>query len=245
MNVKVPAWITAPRPVLPPAGTADPSTPGAADDAADSGDAAGGPAGNARLTAATGMVLLVLLAIEGVTVLSVRQMLTVHVLVGALLLGPVLLKSGTTGYRFVRYYAGAEPYRRKGPPPRPLRLIGPLVVLSTLALLGTGIALVLAGPTGSGLLLTAHQVSFWVWVALMTVHVLGHVWEAAVLSWRELRASWTGPGDRWRRWRMIALGLALMVGVGAATLLVPSAAPWTTRPAHSVAHAAPTTVPQP
>jgi hypothetical protein len=65
MNVKVPAWITAPRPVLPPAGAADPSTPGAADGAADSGDTAGGPAGNARLTAATGMVLLVLLAIEG------------------------------------------------------------------------------------------------------------------------------------------------------------------------------------
>lgn len=240
--MKVPTWISLPgSPTLDPLADVDggpPAGPDAADDA-------GGPAGNTRLTAATGMVLLVLLAVEGVTILSVRQMLTLHVVVGSLLLGPVLLKSGSTMYRFARYYTGAAPYRRKGPPPGVLRAIGPLVILSTLALLGTGIALILVGPSGSGLLLTAHQTSFWVWVALMTVHVLGHVWEAAVLSWRELRASWAGPDARWRRWRMIAIGLALVVGVGTATALVPSAAPWNDRPAHPVAHAAPTTVPQP
>ncbi len=243
--MKVPAWISPPGPPsvdplsdvdgLPPAGV----------DAIDGTGTAAGPAGNTRLTAATGMVLLVLLAVEGVTILSVRQMLTLHVVVGALLVGPVLLKSGSTVYRFARYYTGAEHYRRKGPPPLPLRVIGPLVILSTLALLATGIALVLVGPAGSGLLLTAHQTSFWVWVVLMTVHVLGHVWEAAVLSWRDLRAAWTGPDARRSRWRLGAIVLALMVGVGAATLLVPSAAPWTTRPAHPVAHAAPATVPQP
>ena len=243
--MKVPAWISPPGPPsvdplsdvdgLPPAGV----------DAIDGTGTAAGPAGNTRLTAATGMVLLVLLAVEGVTILSVRQMLTLHVVVGALLVGPVLLKSGSTVYRFARYYTGAEHYRRKGPPPLPLRVIGPLVILSTLALLATGIALVLVGPAGSGLLLTAHQTSFWVWVVLMTVHVLGHVWEAAVLSWRDLRAAWTGPDARRSRWRLGAIVLALMVGVAAATLLVPSAAPWTTRPAHPVAHAAPATVPQP
>lgn len=243
--MKVPAWISPPGPPsvdplsdvdgLPPAGL----------DAIDGTGTAAGPAGNTRLTAATGMVLLVLLAVEGVTILSVRQMLTLHVVVGALLVGPVLLKSGSTVYRFARYYTGAEHYRRKGPPPLPLRVIGPLVILSTLALLATGIALVLVGPAGSGLLLTAHQTSFWVWVVLMTVHVLGHVWEAAVLSWRDLRAAWTGPDARRSRWRLGAIVLALMVGVAAATLLVPSAAPWTTRPAHPVAHAAPATVPQP
>ncbi len=200
-------------------------------DRAGDGPSDGGPAGNARLTAATGMVLLVLLAVEGVTVLGVRQMLTMHVVVGALLIGPVMLKSGSTVYRFARYYGGAEPYRRKGPPPLPLRLIGPPVILATVALLCTGIALVFTGPTGSGLLLTAHQTSFWVWFGLMSVHVLGHVWEAAVLSWRDLRSSWRGPGARRRWWRLSAIVLALMVGVAAATALVPSAAPWTSRTA--------------
>jgi len=32
---------------------------------------------------------------------------------------------------------------------------------------GTGVALILTGTAGSGLLLTAHQTSFWIWVALM------------------------------------------------------------------------------
>lgn len=239
MNVRLPSWIAVPPSAEAAAGR--PSTRGRPADAAD----ARGPDGNTRLTAATGLVLLVLLAVEGVTILSVRQMLTLHVVVGALLVGPVLLKSGSTLYRFARYYTGAEPYRRKGPPPLPLRVIGPLVVLSTLALLMTGIVLVLVGPAGSGLLLTAHQTSFWIWVVLMTVHVLGHVWESAVLSWRELHASWTGPDARWRRWRLIAIVLALMVGVATATVLMPSAAPWTTRPAHPVAHAATTAVRQP
>ena len=236
MNVKVPTWIPAPPPATLPATAPDDRV----DPAATEADP--GPAGNTRLTAATGMVLLVLLAVEGVTILSVRQMLTLHVVVGALLLGPVLLKSGSTLYRFGRYYTGAEPYRRRGAPPRLLRVIGPLVILSTLALLGTGVALVLTGPTGSGLLLTAHQASFWVWFGLMTVHVVGHVWEAAVVSWREVRAWGTGRVTRGRRWRLVAVGLALMVGVGAATALVPSAAPWGDRPEH---HAAPAAVARP
>src|SRR3954451_9813552 len=66
-------------------------------------DSVSGVDGNSRLTAATGMVLLVLLAVEGVTILSVRQMITLHIFVGVMLLGPVLLKSGTTMYRFARY----------------------------------------------------------------------------------------------------------------------------------------------
>ena len=214
--MNVPEWISTRR-----------TTAGVA--AIESNDGAGdGVEGNSLLTAATGTVLLILLAVEGVTILSVRQMLTLHVVVGALLIGPVLLKSGSTIYRFMRYYSGAEPYRKKGPPPLPLRLIGPLVILSTLALLGTGVALILTGT--AGLLLTAHQTSFWIWVVLMTVHVLGHLWEAAVLSWRDLHGSLRGPAARARRWRFVSVVLALVIGVGAATALLPSASTWTARP---------------
>ena len=129
--MNVPGWIATP-------------TVSEVDSETDRGRAPG-VEGNTRLTSATGMVLLVLLAVEGVTILSVRQMITLHIVVGVLLLGPVLLKTGSTMYRFTRYYTGAASYRRKGPPHPLLRVLGPLVILSSLALLGTGIALIVVG----------------------------------------------------------------------------------------------------
>src|SRR6516162_11181634 len=87
-------------------------------------DTASGVEANARLTGSTAAVLLVLLAAEGVTVLSVHSLLTPHVFIGMLLVPPVLLKVGSTGWRFVRYYRGSGAYRRKGPPPLLLRLLG-------------------------------------------------------------------------------------------------------------------------
>ena len=56
-------------------------------------------------------------------------MLNAHMFLGMLLLGPVALKMGSTGYRFVRYYTGADAYRRKGPPAIELRLLAPFVVV--------------------------------------------------------------------------------------------------------------------
>ncbi len=145
----------------------------------DSNGAVSGVDGNSRLTSATGIVLLVLLAVEGVTILSVRQMITLHVYVGVLLLGPVLLKTGSTMYRFARYYSGAASYVKKGPPHPVLRILGPFVILSSLALLGTGVTLIFLRPQHSDLMLTLHQTAFWIWVVLMTVHVLGHFVGAA------------------------------------------------------------------
>ncbi len=112
----------------------------------------GGPAGNARLTAWTGLVLLVLLLAELVTLLDVRGLITWHVAVGVLLIPPALLKTGSTGWRIIRYYTGSRPYRHAGPPPLLLRVLGPLVVLFTLAVLGSGVALILAprGATPAG-----------------------------------------------------------------------------------------------
>jgi hypothetical protein len=62
---------------------------------------------NTRLTAAVGALLLGLLAAEGLTVLRVRSLLTLHVFIGMMLIPPVLLKTGSTGWRFVRYYRGS------------------------------------------------------------------------------------------------------------------------------------------
>jgi hypothetical protein len=134
-------------------------------------DTTGGPAGNERLTAMTGAVLLVLFAAEGVTLLRLHQLLTMHFFVGMLLLGPVALKIASTGYRFIRYYAGAGPYVRKGPPAAAMRMLGPLVIATSLAVLGTGVALAVVRP-GDAQWLFLHKASFVLWFGVMTIHVL-------------------------------------------------------------------------
>jgi hypothetical protein len=185
-----------------------------------------GVEGNRRLTSVTGVVLLVLLAVQGVTVLRVERLLSVHVFVGVLLVGPVLLKAASTTYRFVRYHRGHRAYRDSGPPHAVLRLIGPLVIASTLALLGSGIALIIAGPAHRQPFLRLHQASFLLWFALMTIHVLGHVAGALRSTRDEVRDSRHEPTGRLRLLRMAVIAAALVVGVGLAATLLPRAAQW-------------------
>jgi hypothetical protein len=134
---------------------------------------AAGPEGNEHLTAITGAVLLVGFAVEGVTILELHRLLWLHFAVGFLLIGPVLLKVGSTMYRFIRYYARSEPYLRKGPPAPVLRILGPLVVLTSLAVLATGVVLAVVGP-GNGSWLFLHKASFVLWFGVMTVHVVAY-----------------------------------------------------------------------
>jgi len=74
---------------------------------------AGGTEGNERLTVLTGLLLIVLLAVLGVTIIRIGQLLWLHLFLGLVLLGPVALKLGSTGYRFARYYTSDPAYREK------------------------------------------------------------------------------------------------------------------------------------
>jgi len=163
-----------------------------------------GVEGNARLTATTAVVLLVLLAIEGVTILSIQSLVSVHVFVGMLLIPPVALKLGSTGWRFFRYYAGDPAYRLKGPPGPFFRfLIAPAVVLSTLLVFGTGVAL-LAARHG-GIVLGLHKACFVVWLVVTGIHVLAYLLKLPGL----VAADWRSPS------RTAAAGLRLVVIAGA------------------------------
>ncbi|HWG73540.1 MAG TPA: hypothetical protein VG184_05755 [Acidimicrobiales bacterium] len=146
------------------------------------GDSDAGVESNSRLTGSTAAVLFVLLFAEGLTLVSVRSLLSWHVFIGMLLVPPVLLKIGSTGWRFVRYYRGAPAYRRKGPPPLLLRLLGPVVVVLTVLLFASGIGLVLAPHSLRHTLKFAHTASFVLWLGAMTIHVLGHLVETARLA---------------------------------------------------------------
>lgn len=65
----------------------------------------------------------------------------------------MLLKVASTTWRFARYYTGAPAYRRKGPPPVLLRLLGPVVVILTLVLLFSGVGLLVVSRPRLPLLL--------------------------------------------------------------------------------------------
>jgi hypothetical protein len=149
----------------------------------------GGTEGNERLTAMTGAVLLILLAVEGYTILRIGRLLTLHVFLGMLLLGPVTLKAASVIYRFARYYTGSGPYRRKGPPAPLLRLIGPVIVLLTACVFGSGIMLAVTGPGygGPSGWLLVHRLSFIAWLCVMTIHVLTYVWRLPRLLAAEAR----------------------------------------------------------
>jgi hypothetical protein len=188
-------------------------------------DDAPGAEGNSRLTASTGIVLTVMLLIEGFTILDVRGYISLHTIIGLALIGPLALKSATTLYRFAKYYTGDREYVERGAPPLLLRLIGPLVVLSSIAVIGTGVAL-LVDHGASDTWLTLHQASFIVWVSLTGVHFLGHIYEAVVVSGRDFRSRRDDPAARRRTVRLALVVASLAVGFGLAAAFTPSASSW-------------------
>jgi hypothetical protein len=183
-----------------------------------------GPPGNERLTTSTGLVLLVLLALETLTTLALRTYLPAHIFLGLLLLPPVALKLASSGWRFLRYYTRNRAYRLEGAPRLLLRLLAPLLVASTLSLFGSGVALIVIGH-GGGVALTVHALSFIAWGALMIVHVLAYLKRALRIGtsdWRR-NAGLVVAGARARR---AALGAALLAGVIVALATYPTQQAW-------------------
>ncbi len=192
-------------------------------------DRTGGADGNERLTAATGAVLLVLFAAEGFTILSIHQLITVHFFLGMLLIGPVLLKAAAVCYRFARYYTGAAEYRRKGPPAPLLRVVGPVVLASSLGVLGTGVMLAV-DESALGPWLFLHKVCFILWFGAMTIHVLAYVWRVPGLIGADLigshgaartRQVLAGRGVRW-----LLLGGSILAGLVIALTTLHLSVPW-------------------
>jgi len=190
-------------------------------------DPSGGADGNERLTAGAAALLFALLAVEGVTIVFLRPLFSVHVFVGMLLIPPVALKLGSTGWRFVRYYTGREEYVAKGPPLLPLRLLAPVVVLSTVSLFATGVALLVIGP-GRGIVLGLHKASFAIWFVATAIHVLAHLRRLPRLAsadWREGRARRAVGGSPARRWLLAG---SIVAGTILAVATIQLAHPWVT-----------------
>jgi hypothetical protein len=200
---------------------------------------AGGPAGNARLTSWVGLVLLVLFGVELVTLLDVRGLMSWHVAVGIALIPPALLKTGTTGWRIVRYYtallgrstrslAATSAYRRAGPPPMLLRVLGPFVVLTTLGVLATGVLLIAIGaPASQRPLLTVgghtldatslHKSTFVLWLGVTGLHVLARLVPALQMTILRRLPSTRVPGQL-RRGGIVTVTLLVAATAAVVTL---------------------------
>lgn len=187
--------------------------------------------GNERLTGANAVVLLALLAAEGLTIPFVRQWMTLHVFLGLLLIPPVLLKLASTGWRFARYYLRDADYVRRGPPHPFLRLlVAPLTVASTTVLFGTGVALVLTHPR-DGWIIGLHKASFVVWFGAMGAHVLAHVLKLP----RLVRADYARD-SRGSYLRRLTVAAAIVAGVVVAIAALPAAHDWAQWAAHHHRH---------
>jgi hypothetical protein len=188
----------------------------------------GGVVGNERLTAATGILLIALLTVIGVTILRLRPLISVHLFVGLMLIPVVCLKLASTGYRFVRYYTSDPVYRKRGAPPILLRLSAPIVVVMSVAVLATGVALLFVVPESSGTLRLLHKASFIVWGAFIALHVLGHLADIQkiFLTRRGGRVEYNrhvaGSSGR-----IISIVGALVAGVVLAIVLIPHFGAWT------------------
>jgi hypothetical protein len=154
-----------------------------------SGAGSTGVEANARLTAITSMVVLVLILAELVTVfLNPRKVLTVHDTIGLILVPVVALKLGSASWRLVGYYIRRKGYRELGPPAWFFRILGPIIGILTVALLASGVLLVI-GPASlhSGALLS-HKVSFYLWLIAVVAHAAPHMargFRVASRDWSE------------------------------------------------------------
>ena len=122
-----------------------------------------------------------------------------------LLIGPVLLKAAAVCYRFVRYYTGAAGYRRKGPPAPLLRVLGPVVLGTSLGVLGTGVMLAV-DESAEGPWLFLHKAFFVLWFGVMTIHVLAYVWRLPRLIGADLAGQPGGPDPGRPRHALAAAG---------------------------------------
>jgi len=189
----------------------------------------GGTEGNEILTSVVAAVLTILLIAEGITIIRIGGLLNAHMFIGLVLIGPVLLKLASTGYRFARYYTKAPSYRQEGPPLLPLRLLAPVLVLSTVAVFATGIWLLLLGHKSDQVLLF-HKVVFFIWGAVFVVHFLAYLPQVL----RSLAADWGSvrrrsiPGSGLRG---LLVAASLMAGVAIALSLLGKITGWDTGPA--------------
>ncbi len=184
------------------------------------------PIGNERLTAAVGLLLLAPILVEVATILlGVHTFMSVHVFVGLALIPPVLLKLGSTAWRFARYYTRSRPYVALGPPQVAMRVLAPLFVAATIVLFGSGVAMGLVHGQALDWARRLHGPASVIWLSLLGLHVLVYFTRAVR---RTAEDATPEPRSRARgaAVRGLALAAAIVSGVVIAAATVPAQHHW-------------------
>lgn len=194
------------------------------------------PDGNERLTAMVGVLLIVLTVVELATLLfGLQSYLHLHVFVGLVLLPPIAVKLASTGWRFARYYTRAEAYRLKGAPQILMRMLAPLLVLFTVLLFGSGVAMGFAHGSALQIARRIHGPAAFLWTVTLGLHVLVYAPRALRAIGGDVRAH-TRRTVRGARLRASVATAAAVCGlvVGFATL--PVQHDWLHLPSHHDRH---------
>jgi hypothetical protein len=194
------------------------------------------PGGNERLTAAVGLLVLAPVLVEVSTILlGVHTFMSLHVFVGLALIPAVLLKLGSTGWRFARYYTRNGAYVEQGPPQIAMRLLAPLFVTATIVLLGSGVAMGLLHGHALQIARRLHGPASVIWLLLLGLHVVVYLGRAVSSTARDALPAKRRPlrGTTWRAYAVAAIVICGLV-LGAAT--VPAQHRWVDLPRHRHDH---------
>ncbi|MFD1676365.1 hypothetical protein [Alicyclobacillus fodiniaquatilis] len=180
---------------------------------------------NERMTAIAGTILFILIVTQLIITANLHALLSVHIFVGVLLSGPIVIKMFSTGFKFVRYYTRNPIFVKSGTPNIWLRLLAPFLVLMTLLVFISGFSLAIIGPTHMGLFFTIHAASVAIWLPLVAVHIYAHIRRATRVTFSDLRqhTSFRVKGRNGR----LGINLAgLIMGAIAAMVMIPVSETW-------------------
>ncbi len=181
---------------------------------------------NERLTGTTALVLLVLLAIEGATIVRVQFALDaprVHWSTAGAARHRQDVEHDVALCKVLPRYAGVSPQGSAAG--CRCRVLGPFTVILTAIVFVTGFLLLLGPTSMRNEYFQLHRASFIAWFAVMVIHVLGHVGDMTRSSTKD----WTRrtrklvAGARARR---VVLAASLVVGLGFALVIVSYVGPW-------------------
>jgi hypothetical protein len=178
-------------------------------------------AGNEALTSWTGLLLLPLLGLVGLTGVAFGSLWRAHFVVGILLVPVIGMKLATTTYRAARYYAGSKKYRAAGPPELSARLLAPVLIAVTVIAMWSGIVMWF-NNTQDRPWSTIHTDAVVVMGGLVGIHVLLYIPKAVRAVLRDL--SHVRRGRRPTALRISVVTAVLVVGIIVGFATQPSAA---------------------
>jgi hypothetical protein len=180
--------------------------------------------GNLRLTAVTGLGLVLLLVIVYGTGVLFGDLRPAHFFTGFFIIPLILAKLASVGWRFFHYYGRSAPYRAAGPPWLLPRVLAVPLVLSTIIAVSSGVVLWALG-TQRGTWSTIHTDSVVILLLLVGVHLAAHLRRAV----RAVHGDRTNT-TRW--WRLGSVFLSVAGGVALASVMAIVEPTWHDQPRH-------------